>query len=159
RVAPVESEALPAGGARASDKASAEPASDDMRRSGDEAWIHANGSAQEKGSLWALVRKGLGAKIVLGNKGNRPRLVRGGLTALVGGLVAFTLMTAEAQLRWGILLGLFAVAVATFGILDLMGSFDDAEPNVVHRASLSDLRGPLVGTAAALAATLGLVGV
>jgi 4-amino-4-deoxy-L-arabinose transferase-like glycosyltransferase len=162
RVAPGATEALPALGARASDndvRAAAEPASDDSRRLGDEAWIHANGSAQEKPSLWALVRKGLAAKIVLGNKGNRPRFVRGGLTALVGGLVAFTLMTAEAQLRWGVLLGLGAVLVATFGILDLVGSFDDPDHDVAHRTSLSDLKGPLFGTVAALATTVGLVAV
>ena len=112
---------------------------------------------KKKRSLWTLVRKGLRAKIVLGNKGNRPRLLRGGLTALVGGAVAFTLMTAEAQLRWGVLLGLAAVVVAAFGILDLVGSFDDPDRDVAHRTSLSELKGPLLGSLAALAANLGLV--
>jgi 4-amino-4-deoxy-L-arabinose transferase-like glycosyltransferase len=125
---------------------------------GDEACIQADGSAQGKVSLWEMVRHGLRAKIVLGNKGNRPRLLRGGLTALFGGTAAFTLMTAEAQLRWGILLGLAAVAVATFGILDFVGSFDDPDEHVAHRTSLTKLGGPLLATLVALAATVGLVG-
>ena len=104
-----------------------------------------------------MVRNLLKAKIVLGNKGNRPRLVRGGLTALVGGLFAFTLMAAEAQLRWGILLGLVAVAVASFGILDFVGSFDDPDESVAQRTSLAELKGPLLATLAALGVTLGLV--
>ena len=103
------------------------------------------------------MRDGLGAKVLLGNKGNHPRLLRGGLTALLGGVCAFTLMAAEAQLRFGILLGVAAVAVATFGMLDFVGSFDDPDDSVAHRTSLSELQGPLVATLAALLATLGIV--
>src|SRR5262249_25518756 len=94
----------------------------------------------------------------LGNKGNPPRFLRGGLTALVGGLAAFTLMAAEAQLRWGIVLGFLAVFVATFGVLDLVGSFDDAEENVAHRTTLFDLRSPILATIVSVVAVLGLVG-
>jgi 4-amino-4-deoxy-L-arabinose transferase-like glycosyltransferase len=161
RVAPTGSEALPAPGARSSDndlRPATEPPNDVKRPAADDACIHANGSAQPKASFWTTIRQGLGGKIVLGNKGNPPRLLRGGLTALVGGLVAFTLMTAEAQLRWGILLGLAAVLVAAFGVLDFTGSFDDAEDSVAHRTSLAELKGPLVAALVALAATVGLVG-
>ena len=66
-------------------------------------------------------------------------------------------MTAETQLRWGILLGLAAVVVASFGILDLVGSFDDPDELVAHRTSLSELKWPLLATLPSLAATLGLV--
>src|SRR5262245_22903412 len=119
RAAAAGGEALPAPGARASENdpstpaTAADDAQDDM---GDEACVHANGSAQRKRSFSDRLRDGVFAKILLGNKGNPPRLLRGGLTAMAGGLLAFTVMTAEAQLRFGILLGLVAVAVATFGI-------------------------------------------
>lgn len=105
-----------------------------------------------------MVKERLEGKVLFGNKGNPPRLLRGGLTALAGGLAAFTLMAAEVQLRWGILLGLVAVVIATFGLLDFVGSFDDPEEFVVHRTSLSRLARPLASTLVSLAATVGLVG-
>jgi 4-amino-4-deoxy-L-arabinose transferase-like glycosyltransferase len=161
RAAAAGSEALSAPGARSSDNDL--PAQDGspkeaLRPSGEEACVHADGSAQRKASIWSTLRHGLEGKILLGNKGNPPRLLRGGLTALVGGLFAFTLMTAEAQLRWGVLLGVVAMIVASFGILDLLGSFDDPDELVAHRTSMAELRWPLLATFGSLAATLGLVG-
>src|SRR5690348_2065203 len=49
--------------------------------------------------------------------GNKLRIVRGGLTALVGALVAFVLMSTEAQFRWGVPVGLIGILVASVGVL------------------------------------------
>jgi 4-amino-4-deoxy-L-arabinose transferase-like glycosyltransferase len=146
------SESLPAPTARASEN-------DVEKRSSlrsDEASVHPNGSAQGKASFFSMMRGRVDARALLGTKGNPPRLLRGGLTAVVGGLVAFTVMTAETQLRWGILLGFAAVAVATFGLLDLAGSFDDADERVAHRTSIARLARPLFASLASLAAVLGV---
>jgi 4-amino-4-deoxy-L-arabinose transferase-like glycosyltransferase len=59
-------------------------------------------------------------------KGNPPRWKRGGLTALVGGFGAFLLMAHNGQLRFGVPLGFLFMLVATWGVLDIAGSFDDA---------------------------------
>jgi 4-amino-4-deoxy-L-arabinose transferase-like glycosyltransferase len=161
RAAATGSEALSAPGGRASDNdLQSEDGSPNeaSREAGDEACIHANGSAQRKASIWTALRDALESKLLLGNKGNPPRLLRGGLTAVIGGLAAFTLMAAETQLRWGILLGVAAVAVASFGILDLVGSFDDPDEQVAHRTSLTALKWPLLATFGSLAATLALLG-
>src|SRR3954462_15288167 len=74
--------------------------------------------------------------------GNQLRLLRGGLTALIGGLFAVLFMTLEAQFRWGVPLGILGVAVASFGILDFLGSFDDPEERVAARLSIGDLTKP-----------------
>jgi 4-amino-4-deoxy-L-arabinose transferase-like glycosyltransferase len=90
--------------------------------------------------------------------GNHPRWLRGGLTTLLCGLVAFLLMAVEAQFRWGVPLGLLAIAGTTFGLLDLLGSFDDPDERVGARAALRDLARPLSGMAVALALTLVFIG-
>ena len=91
-------------------------------------------------------------------RGNRLRLARGGLIALAGGFVAFAIMASDAQARWGVPLGVLAVFVAAFGVLDLLGSFDDPDETVATRVRLSDLAAPLAATLGALGATLALIG-
>jgi 4-amino-4-deoxy-L-arabinose transferase-like glycosyltransferase len=57
--------------------------------------------------------------------GNPLRWKRGGITALVGGAGAFLLMAHDAQLRIGVPLGFVFMLVATWGVLDICGTFDD----------------------------------
>lgn len=75
--------------------------------------------------------------------GNPMRLVRGG-SALAGGLLAaFVLMALRPQYRLGVPLGFLAILVATFGILDLCGTFDDPDERVSKRVPLRELAEPL----------------
>jgi len=80
-------------------------------------------------------------------KGNPLRWKRGGITALVGGLGAFVLMAHDAQLRLGVPLGFLFMLVATWGVLDICGTFDDA----------AEAAGK-VSTAALVPALVGVVG-
>lgn len=91
-------------------------------------------------------------------EGNPMRLVRGGLTALVGGFIAFIIMAADAQFRFGVPIAIVGLAIASFGILDLLGTFDDAEDRVAKRTTLAHLAKPLVATIGTLLATLVLIG-
>ncbi|WP_394847863.1 glycosyltransferase family 39 protein [Pendulispora brunnea] len=77
-------------------------------------------------------------------KGNPLRWTRGGITALLGSLVAFVFMAHNGQFRLGVPLGFLAVAVASWGVMDLLGTFDDADERVVHWTSLGALTRPLV---------------
>ncbi len=74
--------------------------------------------------------------------GNPLRLVRGGVTIALGLLVAFVLMASKYQFRFGVPVGALAIGVAAFGVLDLIGSFDDPEERVAGRAEFSDLLKP-----------------
>jgi 4-amino-4-deoxy-L-arabinose transferase-like glycosyltransferase len=71
--------------------------------------------------------------------GNPFRWMRGGLTALVGLVGAFLLMAHDAQLRWGVPLGALFIAVAAWGLMDLLGTFDDADARVARSVTLADL--------------------
>ncbi len=75
--------------------------------------------------------------------GNSLRLGRGSIAIAVGAVGAFVLMAVQAQLRFGVPLGALAVLIATFGVLDLTGSFDDSEDRVAGRATLAQLARPL----------------
>jgi len=84
--------------------------------------------------------------------GNALRWVRGGLTALVGMLVVFALMAHDAQLRWGVPLGALFVAVGAWGIMDLLGTFDDVDARVARSSTLADLAPSLGRVGAAILA-------
>ncbi len=71
--------------------------------------------------------------------GNRLRLFPGALVAVVGAAVPFLLMCMDRRWRWSVPVGLAACVVAAFGILDALGTFDDAEERVFHRTSLGAL--------------------
>lgn len=75
--------------------------------------------------------------------GNTLRFARGSIAIAIGVLGAFALMAVRAQLRFGVPLGALAILVATFGVLDLVGSFDDTEERVAGRATLAELARPL----------------
>jgi len=90
--------------------------------------------------------------------GNRLRYLRGGITALLGGLFAFIFMSLEAQMRWGVPLGILGIFVASIGVLDFMGSFDDPDERVANRASSESLQTPLLFAIASLIATLFFLG-
>jgi 4-amino-4-deoxy-L-arabinose transferase-like glycosyltransferase len=84
-------------------------------------------------------------------KGNALRYVRGGITALVASFFAFLLMAHNGQLRVGVPLGILAVAIATFGVMDFLGTFDDPGEHVATRTTLGTLAVPLTQTVATLA--------
>ncbi|MET0591856.1 MAG: glycosyltransferase family 39 protein, partial [Polyangiaceae bacterium] len=90
--------------------------------------------------------------------GNPLHPVRGTLIALGGGFISFVLMALEAQFRWGVPVGLVGVVIAAAGVLDFMGTFDEPEERVVHRATMADLRGPLVKSLGSLLLTLLFIG-
>ena len=86
-----------------------------------------------------------------------PLRPRGAVALGLGALLAFVVMTLGPQFRWGVPLGALGVFAATFGVLDLLGSFDDPEERVAGRTSIQDLVGPLALLGAGLAATVALV--
>ncbi len=82
-------------------------------------------------------------------RGNPLRLTRGGLTTVLASLVAMGLMGHPGQLRWGVPLGAVFVAIASWGVMDLLGTFDDADERVVASTTLGALTQPIVAFVAA----------
>ena len=80
-------------------------------------------------------------------RGNQPQWKRGGITALVGGLGAFLLMAHNGQLRLGVPIGFLCMLVATWGVLDVAGTFDDevAPAGVIDKSRLVRALVALVG--------------
>ncbi|AKT35903.1 ArnT family glycosyltransferase [Chondromyces crocatus] len=83
---------------------------------------------------------------------DEPRLVplgnplrpRGLVATAVGTLLAFCIMALAPQFRFGVPLGALGIAIATLGVLDLLGTFDDADTvRLAARRSLRSLLGPL----------------
>ncbi|MBX3192608.1 MAG: glycosyltransferase family 39 protein [Labilithrix sp.] len=66
---------------------------------------------------------------------------------LAGAVPAFLLMARNGQATWGVPLGLIFVAVAAFGVMDLLGTFDDGDEHVAGRTRLGEL-GPTFVVAA-----------
>jgi 4-amino-4-deoxy-L-arabinose transferase-like glycosyltransferase len=75
------------------------------------------------------------------------RWVRGGLTAAVGTLLAFLLMANDGQLRWGVPMGALCIAVASWGIMDLLLTFDDPDDRVAKSLTLREFA-PALGRVA-----------
>ena len=69
-------------------------------------------------------------------KGNPLRVVRGGIPALAGGLIALLLMAHHGQWRWGVPLGALFVAIASWGVMDLLGTFDDPDDRLGSTTTL-----------------------
>ena len=91
--------------------------------------------------------------------GNPLRLARGGVTAASASFLAFLLMAHEGQSRWGVALGTVLMAVASWGVMDLMGTFDDPDDRVAATVSFARLARPLAtffGSALAFCLALGL---
>jgi 4-amino-4-deoxy-L-arabinose transferase-like glycosyltransferase len=76
-------------------------------------------------------------------KGNPLRVLRGGVTTLAASFIAFILMAHHGQLRWGVPAGFVFVAIASWGVMDFVGSFDDPDDRVELSQSLLSLAGPL----------------
>jgi 4-amino-4-deoxy-L-arabinose transferase-like glycosyltransferase len=91
-------------------------------------------------------------------RGNRLRPVRGGLLTAIGGLIALAIMSMKAQYRWGVSIGIVGVAVASIGLLDLLGTFDDPDDRVAKSTPLREVASILGGLLASFLATLLLVG-
>jgi 4-amino-4-deoxy-L-arabinose transferase-like glycosyltransferase len=83
-------------------------------------------------------------------RGNPLRWTRGGITALLGSLFALLLMAKQGQWRWGVPLGALFVAIGTWGVMDLLGTFDDPDDRLERSTTLADLAGPLGSFIAAL---------
>ena len=91
-------------------------------------------------------------------RGNPLRLTRGALTTILSSLFAMGLMGHPGQLRWGVPLGAIFVAIASWGVMDLLGTFDDADDRVVASTTLGAIVRPLLAFVAAgllFCATLG----
>jgi 4-amino-4-deoxy-L-arabinose transferase-like glycosyltransferase len=78
-------------------------------------------------------------------RGN-PMRRRGIAILLAGGIPAFLLMAKNSQNTWGVPLGLIFVAIAAFGVMDLLGTFDDPDEQVAARTDVASL-GPALGLA------------
>jgi 4-amino-4-deoxy-L-arabinose transferase-like glycosyltransferase len=116
--------------------------------------VPAEAPAAKKGlwaSFWSAPQMRLG-------DGNPIHPVRGTLIALTGGLLAFAFMALDAQFRWGVPAGIVGICVATVGVLDFMGTFDDPEERVARRVTLGEIRRPLAATVVSLGLTLLFVG-
>jgi 4-amino-4-deoxy-L-arabinose transferase-like glycosyltransferase len=87
-------------------------------------------------------------------KGNPLRVARGSITAAIGGFLAFLLMAQGGQLSFGVPLGALFVAVATWGVMDILGTFDDPADRVGASMTLGALAAPL-GRAVAMMVLFG----
>lgn len=76
-------------------------------------------------------------------RGN-PLRTRAVVTILAGAVPAFLLMAKNGQFSWGVPAGLIFCAIAAWGIMDLLGTFDDADDDVASRLDLGTL-GPALG--------------
>ncbi len=80
-------------------------------------------------------------------KGGHPmRWLRGGATFGVGAFGAILLMARTEQWRWGVPVGLLFVLTAVVGLLDFVGSFDDATPWTQGLRPLTSKTGASVAT-------------
>lgn len=86
------------------------------------------------------------------------RWLRGGVPFVVGGLVEFCLVALKAQFRWGVPLGILATAICVWGLMDLLGSFDDPDDRVARRLRLSEVWPSLAAIAGSMLLTLAFVG-
>ena len=78
-------------------------------------------------------------------RGNPLRTVRGGVAALAGSFIAYLFMAHPGQLRLGVPLGALFVAVAAWGIVDFLGTFDDADDRVVASHRFDEVAPHLAG--------------
>ena len=79
-------------------------------------------------------------------RGNALRM-RSALIIAAGVLPAFLLMAKNGQTWWGVPAGLIFIAIAAWGVMDLLGTFDDSDQHVAARTTLPGIAGPLGMTA------------
>lgn len=70
--------------------------------------------------------------------------LRGGVPMLLGGVLLFCICAADTQFRWGVPLGFLATLVSVWGLLDLLGTFDDPDERVAARVRFGEV-GPWLG--------------
>ena len=75
-------------------------------------------------------------------RGN-PLRMRSAIIIAAGVIPAFLLMAKNRQNWWGVPAGLFFVATAAWGVMDLLGTFDDADDEVGARTDLSHMAAPI----------------
>jgi len=78
-------------------------------------------------------------------RGNPMRWLRGGLTAVLGSFFALLMMAHPGQLRWGVPIGALLICIASWGVMDLLGTFDDRDDRVATSNTLGQLAAPLLG--------------
>ncbi|HNS97621.1 MAG TPA: glycosyltransferase family 39 protein [Polyangiaceae bacterium] len=86
------------------------------------------------------------------------RWLRGGVPVGLGGFLAFCIMALEGQYRWGVPVGVVAIAAFSWGLLDLLGTFDDDDETVAHRFRLAQVGPTIAAMAGTLLLTLSLTG-
>jgi len=94
-------------------------------------------------------------------RGNDLRWGRGLAAVGVGFVGLFLLVAKSSQWSIGVPLGVLFTAITTWGVMDLLGSFDDPADRTVGTTTLGDLAIPLAGFGGALLAfcvALGLAG-
>ena len=90
-------------------------------------------------------------------RGNPLRWKRGLIAILGGAIPAFLLMAKNGQNAWGIPVGFLFICIAAFGVMDLLGTFDDdASENVQTSTPLNALL-PSLGAVALLAVAFGTI--
>lgn len=86
------------------------------------------------------------------------RWLRGGIPFVVGGFLAFCLMALERQFRWGVPVATLGLIVSVWGLLDLLGTFDDADETVAKSTRVVDLLPQFGAVVLAFVATLVFIG-
>jgi 4-amino-4-deoxy-L-arabinose transferase-like glycosyltransferase len=145
--------ASPSEDAKASAPPSGDPAANSAAEGAGEAPLSTDGVSGTEGDK---AEKAEGPRLV--QRGNPLRIIRGAVTAWVGSIVALMLMGHAGQLRWGVPLGAVAVVVASWGIMDLLGTFDDADDRVVASTTLDGLARPLAAMLATVLLFCGALG-
>ena len=86
------------------------------------------------------------------------RWLRGGVPLVLGGLTAFCIMALEGQYRWGVPVGVVATFAFVWGLLDLLGTFDDPDETVAKRVALAAVWPMLAAIVGTLLLTLSFTG-
>lgn len=85
------------------------------------------------------------------------RWARGGIPMLLGGFVLFSICAADRHFRFSVPVGFVAALVSVWGLLDLLGTFDDPAERVASRLSLKALAPWLGAVLGSLVLTLAFI--
>lgn len=91
-------------------------------------------------------------------KGNPLRWRQGGALLAIGSLVSILLMALDRQLRWAVPLGVLTTCISAWGVLDILGSFDDTHSQPKKIIRLADLVTPKLVLAASVISHLTVIG-